>query len=89
MKINNINSSGVNPYQRSASQRAQQAKIGGTQKTDKVEISSKAKEMQKTSRFEKERAQKIETLKQQVQNGTYQADAKKTAAGILKYYSGQ
>lgn len=88
LKINHINSSGINPYQRQISQQTQRANKS-SQKTDKVEISSEAKELQKASQLEQERSRKIAALKQQVQNGTYQTDAEKTAEGILKYFTGK
>ncbi|KYC64874.1 flagellar biosynthesis anti-sigma factor FlgM [Heyndrickxia coagulans] len=88
MKINPVNTSGINPYQQQTKRDVQQT-ASSTRKTDKVEISSEAKQLQKTSQFEQERSRKIEALKQQVQHGTYQPDAEKTAEGILKYFTGK
>ncbi|MGD6842970.1 flagellar biosynthesis anti-sigma factor FlgM [Bacillus infantis] len=85
MKINqNFGASGINPYKRQLNNMDNQSKE--TKKTDKVEISSAAKEMQQVSQLTAKRQAKVEELKLQVQNGTYQVDAKETAKSILKFY---
>ncbi len=85
MKINNFGPSGINPYKK------QMNKLDGAaaptdKKTDKVEISSAAKEMQQLSQISAERKAKVEELKLQVQNGTYKMDAKETAKSLLDFY---
>ena len=85
MKINNVGQYGVNPYQKSLN------KAGALQKNssaaDKVEISKVAKELQTTSSVEANRLAKIEKIKTQVENGTYQVDIKQTAKSILDFYN--
>jgi negative regulator of flagellin synthesis FlgM len=84
MKINNIGSSGINPYQKSLNKIDTSNQAG--KKTDKVEISSAAKEMQQTSQVEKERQAKVDQLKIQVQNGQYTIDPKAVAKSIVNFY---
>lgn len=84
MKINNIGPSGINPYKK-AEKLFNAAK--SEQKTDKVEISSAAKELQQSNSVVSERLNKIEALKQQVQSGTYNMDPEATAKSIIDFYS--
>lgn len=85
MKINNINNSGINPYKRQQNNIDQAAKTG-VQNTDKLEISSAAKEMQGTSRLVKERQAKVEELKINVQNGNYKPEPQNIAKGLINFY---
>ena len=66
MKINNFRPSGVNPYSNQQNKMDQLGKLKH-KKTDVVEISREAKEMQSISSIEKERQTKVEELKAQVQ----------------------
>jgi negative regulator of flagellin synthesis FlgM len=85
MKINHINSHNVNPYKKNLN------KLQSTEKSasraDKVEISSAAKEMQVTSKVTAERLDKVQALKQEVEAGTYQVDAKAVAKSVIQYFS--
>ncbi|SDP95037.1 anti-sigma-28 factor, FlgM family [Litchfieldia salsa] len=83
MKINQTNLAGINPYKKQVNKVVQTEK---TVKTDKVEISSAAKQLQETSAVTLERQEKIDALKQQVQNGTYKVDPEKIAKSIVNYY---
>lgn len=84
MKITSYGIHSVNPYTKqqnnlkAANQKATYA--------DKVEISTAAKEMQVSSNYTAERAEKIEKLKQQIQSGEYKVNARKVAEDMLKYY---
>jgi negative regulator of flagellin synthesis FlgM len=87
MKINPLNNSRINPYQRNADKVNQ---LKNSQKPlDKVEISSQAKDMQEISKISKERQARVEELKVQVENGTYKVDSKEIAKNMLKFYKGQ
>ncbi|BCB05704.1 flagellar biosynthesis anti-sigma factor FlgM [Bacillus sp. KH172YL63] len=88
MKINNIGSQKINPYQRNFTNKVDQAGKTGKTASDKIEISSAAKEMQEVSRLGKERQAKVESLKNQVQNGNYTIDPKAIAKGLKNFYSG-
>ncbi|MGF9857307.1 flagellar biosynthesis anti-sigma factor FlgM [Priestia endophytica] len=85
MKINPFHSSGMNPYQNQTEKQRQVERTSVT-RCDEVQISTQAKELQKTNNFQNERADKIERLKNQVQNGTYKVDAHKVASSLVDYY---
>ncbi len=57
-------------------------------KTDTVEISSQSKLLNKVTDTmkaqEPQRAEKLQMIKEQVQNGTYQVDAEKVANAMFK-----
>ncbi len=85
MKINNVQQSIVNPYkanQMKAEQLEQKAKM----KTDKLEISSEAKQLSEISSFTVERNERVQQLKEQVQAGNYEVDAEKLASSMLNFY---
>jgi negative regulator of flagellin synthesis FlgM len=83
VKINNYGPMGVNPYQKNMQALNQAPKPKA--KADKVEISATAKELHQ-AQWGAERQEKIKALKQQIENGTYQIDVKKTVKGIVDYY---
>lgn len=87
MKINNYGTHGINPYKKQMNKFEQANKSG--KQTDKVEISSKAKDMQQVSNIEKERRAKIEHIKNQIEDGKYNIDPEKIAKSVLKYYLGK
>ena len=86
MKINPFSSQGINPYKKRMDKVDQAGRLVNKQK-DKVEISSTAKEMQQVSQLANQRQAKVDELKLQVENGTYKADSKETAKGIIQFYS--
>lgn len=85
MKINNIGSSGVNPYKRQMNKLNNAAK-SINKAEDKVEISTTAKEMQQVSNYLQARQEKVEQLRIQVENGTYKVDPQDVAKGIIEFY---
>ncbi|SHP78632.1 flagellar biosynthesis anti-sigma factor FlgM [Mycobacteroides abscessus subsp. abscessus] len=85
MKINNIGTTGINPYKK-AINKLDKVNNTMTAKADKVEISSAAKEMQQISQVDATRQKKVEELKQSVQNGTYKPNASATASSIINYF---
>lgn len=85
MKINNFRPSGVNPYSNQQNKMDQPEKLKH-KKTDVVEISREAKEMQSISSIEKERQTKVEELKAQVQDGTYNLQPNQIAKSMIDYY---
>ena len=85
MKINRINIPAVNPYkanQLKAEQAEQQTKM----KTDKLEISSEAKQLSEKSSITIERNERVQQLKAQVESGNYKVDADQLAANLVKYF---
>lgn len=85
MKINNIGPSGINPYKR---EMAKQDNVNRqmSRGTDKVEISTTAKEMQQISQYAAARQEKVEQIKVRVENGNYKVDPQDIAINIANYY---
>lgn len=82
MRIDRPNSiNPVNPY-RQQEMRREEARTSG--KRDQLEISNEALEMQRLQETEEERKARIQDLKEQVQAGTYQVDAKQLAEKLLR-----
>lgn len=84
MKINNFGKVNINPYQK------QMDKIDSVQKTkksDKVEISSEAKELQKGNAIEKERLEKVQALKNKVDSGDYQVNPRDVAKKMYDFWN--
>jgi negative regulator of flagellin synthesis FlgM len=83
MKINPMGPTGINPYKKQLNKLAETEKIT---KTDKVEISSAAKQLQETSPVTVARQEKVEALKQQVQSGNYKVNPEAVAKGVYDFY---
>lgn len=86
MKINNFGTQGINPYKK-MNKVDQSNKAEGTKGTDKVEISSAAKELQQVSQVSSARTEKIDSLKKQIQSGTYEVNAQDIAKSIINFYA--
>ncbi|KAA0966796.1 flagellar biosynthesis anti-sigma factor FlgM [Sporosarcina sp. ANT_H38] len=85
MKIQKFNVPPVNPYK--ANQlKTEQAEQKAKMKTDKLEISSEAKQLSEKSSFTVERNERVQELKAQVQAGTYEVNPEKLAANLVKYF---
>ncbi|BCG61348.1 flagellar biosynthesis anti-sigma factor FlgM [Paenibacillus sp. URB8-2] len=87
-----INESGrinpINPYQRNAESQRQEQMKKSTRK-DEVTISTEAMkllEAQNSGNVDNERAQRIQSLKQQVSAGTYQVDASQLAEKLAPFF---
>ncbi|GKV56701.1 negative regulator of flagellin synthesis [Sporosarcina sp. NCCP-2222] len=85
MKINKFNIPPVNPY-RANQVKTDQAKEKATAKMDKIEISSKAKQLSETTPFEAKRNERVQQLKAQIESGEYQVEPEKLAADLIKYF---
>ncbi|MDM5210234.1 flagellar biosynthesis anti-sigma factor FlgM [Peribacillus sp. NJ4] len=85
MKINNVGMTGVNPYNLQANKTGN-IKESKVKSSDKVEISSAAKEMQQSSPISAARQAKVDELKIQVENGNYKLNAQATAKGLIDFY---
>ncbi|XQY91520.1 flagellar biosynthesis anti-sigma factor FlgM [Metabacillus sp. HB246100] len=85
MKVNNMASMGINPYKRNTEKNAQ-ASLPSQGKEDKVEISSKAIDLQQTNEVVKARQEKVQAIKAQVESGAYTIDPKAIAKGLLQFY---
>lgn len=84
MKITSYGVNSVNPYRKQ--QQTAKTVNGHSSFSDKIEISKKAKEMQVSSTYNAERAERVQQLKQEIQSGEYKVDARKVAEDMLKYY---
>ncbi|TRZ36915.1 flagellar biosynthesis anti-sigma factor FlgM [Niallia circulans] len=86
MKINNYGTQGINPYKKQVN-KIDQVKSEAVRGTDKIEISSAAKELQQVTQVSQARTEKIEALKKEIQNGTYQVRAEDVASSIVNFYA--
>lgn len=84
VKITSIGVNGINPYNK------QQVNIKPKETkpnvTDKIEISTTAKELSTSLNYSTDRAQKIQKLKEEIQSGEYKVDTHKVAEDLLNYY---
>ncbi|WP_226670822.1 flagellar biosynthesis anti-sigma factor FlgM [Metabacillus litoralis] len=85
MKINNLGSMGVNPYKRNSEKNAEAAAKSKTRE-DKVEISSKAIDLQHTNEVTKARQEKVQSIKTSLESGNYTIDPKAIAKGLVNFY---
>ncbi|QSF44741.1 flagellar biosynthesis anti-sigma factor FlgM [Paenibacillus tianjinensis] len=89
MKINETGRiNPINPYQRNVEAQRQDQTKKSTRK-DEVSISDEAIKLlqaQKSGTIDAARADKIQSLKQQVSAGTYQVDAAKLAETLAPYF---
>jgi negative regulator of flagellin synthesis FlgM len=86
MKINNLGPSGLNPYKRQMNSLENVERSTSKKKTDKVEISAAAKDLQYTSSIETERQIKVDELKNEVESGNYQINPDQLAKSIIQFY---
>ena len=84
MKINQINLRALQTYNQTRN--VKKSEKAQTSFADKLEISKKAKEMQVSSTYEAERADKVNSLKEDIDSGNYKVDARKVAQDMLNYY---
>jgi negative regulator of flagellin synthesis FlgM len=85
MKINNVGMTGVNPFNVQANKMGN-IKESKVKPSDKVEISSAAKEIQQSSPVHAVRQAKVDELKIQVEKGNYKLNAQATAKGLIDFY---
>ncbi|MFB9973264.1 flagellar biosynthesis anti-sigma factor FlgM [Allobacillus sp. SKP2-8] len=88
MKINPLNNPKINAYKPQIQQQQQQTQ-SKNQATDQVEISKEAKQLQQSNPIVEARQKKVESLKREVQNGTYQLDPKQTAEKMVEFWNGR
>lgn len=83
MKINNLQGMNINPYKKQAEKYEQ---IQSSNRKDKIEISSEAKQLQKLGTFEAERKEKVEAIKKQVESGNYEINPRKIAEKMYSFW---
>lgn len=87
MKINQTHGlSQVNPYKKPSLQRADVASTEKGEKRDVVDISKEALKLQGDSPVDKARAEKLDSLKTQIETGQYQVDHKAVAEKMVAYW---
>lgn len=86
MKINTFGVQAINTYANQA-RTVKETRHSATF-ADKLEISSAAKEMQSTSTYAADRAERVQQLKADIQSGDYKVDANQVARDMLNYYRG-
>ncbi|MFX0560606.1 flagellar biosynthesis anti-sigma factor FlgM [Tepidibacillus infernus] len=85
MKINDINRiQGISRYQQQINQKERQLKKTESKK-DEINISDEAKALLEQTK-DVGREEKINQIKDQIKNGTYQVDSGKVAEKILKLF---
>ena len=84
MKINPLGTRAIQSYNQTQSVKNVGKKTESF--ADKLEISSKAKQMQLSSSYESERADKVNKIKEDINSGTYKVDARQVAQDMLNYY---
>jgi negative regulator of flagellin synthesis FlgM len=85
MRINHYNSIQSNPYKKQAPDMRQE-KVQPLYKKDEIQISDEAKKLLSSSKFEMERAEKINEIKRQVDSGSYKVDGAKVSKFILDFW---
>ena len=84
MKINPLGIRAIQSYNQAPTVKKTDKK--GDSFADKLEISSKAKEMQVSSTYQSDRADKVKQLKEDIHSGTYKVNAQQVAQDMLNYY---
>ncbi|MCM3718469.1 flagellar biosynthesis anti-sigma factor FlgM [Fictibacillus phosphorivorans] len=85
MRINHFNSIQNNPYKKQT-QDVKQDSVKSSYKKDEVQISDEAKKLLSTSKFEQERADKVNEIKRQIESGNYEVNNSKVAKSILDFW---
>jgi negative regulator of flagellin synthesis FlgM len=84
MKIERNNLNNINPYKQQVNiKRSNSSTFSGE---DKIEISSKAIEMQESTKYISERNERIEKLKSEINNGSYKVNEYDLAKNMYSYY---
>ena len=76
----------VNPYKKQIGQRSEISPTEKNGKRDVVDISEEALKLQGDNHILSERAEKIDTLKKQIDAGQYQVDHKAVAEKMVAFF---
>jgi negative regulator of flagellin synthesis FlgM len=85
MRINHFKSIQNNPYKKQV-QDMRQEKVQSGYKKDELQISDEAKKLLSSSRFEQDRAEKVNDIKNQVDKGTYKVNVSETVKSIINFW---
>lgn len=86
MKIPKINIPQVNPY-KANEMKVQKSAEKTTQQADKLEISSKAKQLSEASSYTIARNDKVKAIQAQIESSTYKVNPEKLAQGLVDYFN--
>jgi negative regulator of flagellin synthesis FlgM len=90
MKLNpyqsNINVNGYKQVSPVSKDKTSNQSVSNGSKTDQVTISSQAKQLNETNHIQTERQQRVDELKNQVQNGQYTIQPQKVAEAFASYW---
>jgi negative regulator of flagellin synthesis FlgM len=85
MRINHYNFIQNNPYKKQT-QDMKQESVQPAFKKDEIQISDEAKKLLTSFKFEQERSEKLNEIKQRVESGNYQVNTSKIAKSILDFW---
>ena len=85
MRINHFNSIQNNPYTKQVPH-MKDNHVKDAYKKDEIQISDEAKKLLSSSKFEQDRTNKVNEIKQQVDNGTYKVKISDTAKSIIDFW---
>lgn len=87
MKIQIFHVPAVNPYQ-TQKVKQQQANSEAKVRTDQLEISKEAKQLSEEQAAAATRKERVQSLKAQIEAGTYKVDAKQLASHLVDKLNG-
>jgi negative regulator of flagellin synthesis FlgM len=85
MRINHFNSIQNNPYKKQVHDMKQE-KVQSGYKRDELQISDEAKKLLSSSKFEQDRAEKVNEIKNQLDKGTYKVNVSETTESIINFW---
>ncbi|KSU83096.1 anti-sigma-28 factor, FlgM family [Fictibacillus enclensis] len=85
MKINSINHVNMNPYTRQ-NQPSSMKNEEMMNKSDELQISTEAKELQSSEQISPSRQEKLQDIKDRIEAGQYHADPMKVARKFYEYW---
>jgi len=86
MKIPKINIPAINPY-KANELKTDKVERKAQPQTDKLEISSQAKQLSEVSSYSVERNEHVQAIKAQIDAGTYKVNPEQLASKLLSYYN--
>jgi len=86
MRIDRYGSADLNLYQK---QMETKKVTKSNSQQDKIEISERAKQLQRANVLGQERQEKVQKIKHQIETGTYKIDPKEIAKSMIEFYRKQ
>lgn len=85
LKINKPHIPAINPYQANDMKLKKSTKQQAIQQ-DKLEISTKAKELSELTSTTTARSERVQSMKEQINSGNYEVNPGKVAQSLVKYF---